>query len=88
MHLIDVIDPENPQYLLTHEFTRGEGVPLSIDICDGEVAVALAAQTDVNEGHVRFYSTYVRNSGEPDVLVHGYVTGRRFTLIKNSCLYL
>jgi len=75
MHLIDIIDPANPVYLLTHEFTRGEGIPLSISICAGEIAVALAAQTDVNEGHVRFYSTYTRNSGDSDVTLNGYVTG-------------
>ena len=75
MHLVDITDPSNPVYLFSHEFTRGEGIPQSIDICGSEIAVGLAAQTDINEGHVRFYHTYTRGSGETDVYLDGYVTG-------------
>lgn len=76
MHLIDISDPSNPQYLLHHEFTKGEGIPQSIDICGSEIAVGLSAQTDINEGHVRFYRTYTRGSGDTDVMLDGYVTGK------------
>jgi len=34
-----------------------------------------STQTDINEGHVRFYHTYTRGSGETDVHLDGYVTG-------------
>lgn len=77
MHVIDIIDPANPVRLFKHKFTIGEGVPQAIDICGGEIAVALSAQTDTNEGHVRFYHTYTRNSGATDVMLEGYVTGDR-----------
>ncbi|KAH3841725.1 mesenchyme-specific cell surface glycoprotein-like [Dreissena polymorpha] len=74
MHAIDIINPAKPVRLFKHKFTIGEGVPLAIAICGGEIAVALSAQTDTNEGHVRFYRTYTRNSGANDVFLDGYVT--------------
>ncbi|KAH3841724.1 mesenchyme-specific cell surface glycoprotein-like [Dreissena polymorpha] len=73
MHAIDIIDPANPVRLFKHRFTIGEGVPQAIDVCRGEIAVALSAQTDTNEGHVRFYRTYTRGSGATDVVQIGYV---------------
>lgn len=77
MHLIDISDPTNPQYILSHQFLTGEGIPQSIDICGNEVAVGLSAPTDVNEGHVRFYHTYARGSVATDVTLDGYVTGSK-----------
>ncbi|XP_045216228.2 mesenchyme-specific cell surface glycoprotein-like isoform X2 [Mercenaria mercenaria] len=74
MHVVDIADPSNPKVLFIHEFTKGEGVPRSIDICGDEIAVALAAQTDINEGHVRYYHTYTKNSGATDMTLDGYVT--------------
>ena len=83
MHVIDIIDPTNPSLLFIHEFTKGEGVPRSIDVCGNEIAVALAAQTDVNEGHTRFYRTYTRGSGATDITQDGTVTG--IHLINRVC---
>ncbi|XP_052769191.1 uncharacterized protein LOC128209272 [Mya arenaria] len=74
MHVIDLTDPANPVRLFIHQFTRGEGFPNDIDICGGEIAVALSANREVNEGHVRFYHTYTRGSGATDVVLDGYVT--------------
>ena len=75
MHVVDIDDPTNPSVLFVHEFTKGEGIPRSIDVCDDQVAVALSAQTDVNEGHVRFYQTHSRGSGETNIVPDTYVTG-------------
>ncbi|XP_053405984.1 mesenchyme-specific cell surface glycoprotein-like isoform X2 [Mercenaria mercenaria] len=74
MHVVDIADPKHPTVLFIHEFAKGEGVPRSIDICGDEIAVALAAQTDINEGHVRFYKTYTKNSGATGMTLDGYVT--------------
>jgi hypothetical protein len=75
MHVVDIANPSNPVVLFIHEFTKGEGVPSSIDICGNQIAVALAAQTDVNEGHVRYYETHTRGSGDTNMILDGYVTG-------------
>ncbi|XP_060556718.1 uncharacterized protein LOC132717303, partial [Ruditapes philippinarum] len=74
MHVVDIADPANPSVLFIHEFTKGEGVPRSIDICGNEMAVAMAAQTDVNEGHVRYYQTYTRGSGATDITYDKSIT--------------
>jgi len=75
MHVIDITDPSNPVRLFVHEFTRGEGIPRDIDVCGNEVAVALSSNTDVYEGHVRFYHTHTRGSALKDMVLDGYVTG-------------
>jgi hypothetical protein len=83
MHVVDIADPANPSVLFIHEFTKGEGVPRSIDICGNEIAVAMAAQTDVNEGHVRYFQTYTRGSGATDITYDKSITGA----VNSSFLY-
>ncbi|KAL4227428.1 hypothetical protein ACF0H5_012871 [Mactra antiquata] len=74
MHVIDIIDPANPVLLFEHQFTKGEGIPKSVDVCGGDVAVALAAPTNVHDGHVKIFRTHTRNSGAHDLVLDGYST--------------
>lgn len=74
LHVIDVANPSSPNLLFTHEFEPTVGVPRSIAVCDNEVAVGFGAQTNVHEGHVRLYHTYVRGSGDTALHLDGYIT--------------
>ena len=77
LHVVDFSDPNNIQLELTHQFTVGEGVPQSIDVCGNEVAVGLSAVTDVLEGHVMYFHTHTKGSGATDLVLEGYMTGKK-----------
>ncbi|KAH3841716.1 hypothetical protein DPMN_115190 [Dreissena polymorpha] len=81
MHVIDIQDPAHPSRLFRHKFAVAEGFPQAIAICGGEIAVALSAQPDTNNGQVRFFHTYSRNSKATDVALVGNMTGSHLSRV-------
>ncbi|XP_046362458.2 mesenchyme-specific cell surface glycoprotein-like [Haliotis rufescens] len=66
LHVVDVTNPMMPKRLFTHEFSSADGVPRDVEVCNGEVVVAMSSDVPVFPGHVFFFRTYKRGSDKMD----------------------
>ncbi|XP_046560926.1 uncharacterized protein LOC124269972 [Haliotis rubra] len=80
LHVVDVSNPLMPKRLFTHEFSTADGVPRDVEVCDGEVVVAVSSEVPVFPGHVFFFKTYKRGSDKMDF--DGKVTACPKSLIR------
>ncbi|XP_067666156.1 mesenchyme-specific cell surface glycoprotein-like [Haliotis asinina] len=67
LHVVDVSNPLMPTRLFTHEFSTADGIPRDVEVCDGEVVVAVSNEVPVFPGHVFFFKTYKRGSNKMDL---------------------
>ncbi|XP_046339973.1 mesenchyme-specific cell surface glycoprotein-like [Haliotis cracherodii] len=65
LHIVDMQDPSNPTIAYSQTFSEiTDGIPKAISLCRSgqteQVAIAFAARSRLNEGHVEVFRTFLR----------------------------